>query len=372
MTNQEQDRLPDILEKVSELARKASGDDYLYRGEPQRYNEVSSSLFREYPDIEAERFNIEVVQQEILDEAKRFTRETNDDFILEQLQHFGYPTNQIDFTKDYLIALFFACDGHPEEDGRVILLSKAGRDDLKEPKTPANRVISQKSVFVRPSSGFIEAEDAVVIPKTLKRPILEYLDKNHGVNAPALFNDIHGFIKYYTVHRSAYVDFHTGLTYGRKKEYSKAIEHFSKAIERNPQMFPAYVNRGIAYRFMGNYISAIRDHEKAIELNPNSPQAYNSKGVTYRQQGRYELAIQDFTKAIELNSDYGTAYGNRGLSSLFLGDWGNGESDLSRAQSLGFNIVSAFSREFGGVADFERNFKVQFPENIMKMLTHEQ
>ena len=218
MTNREQDRLPDILGKISELAQKASGDDYLYRGEPQRYNEVSSSLFREYPDIEVERFNIEVVQQEILDEAKRFTRETNDDFILEQLQHFGYPTNQIDFTKDYLIALFFACDGHPEEDGRVILLSKAGRDDLKEPKTPENRVISQKSVFVRPSSGFVEPSDAIVIPQGLKEPILAYLDRFHGVNKAALFNDLHGFIKYNRVHESAYVEFYRGLTLATEGE----------------------------------------------------------------------------------------------------------------------------------------------------------
>ena len=218
MTNQEQDRLTEVLQKISELAQRAAYGDYLYRGEPEHYKRVSSSLYREYSDIEAEYFDVKVVQEEMLQEAKRFIRETNEDVILEQLQHFGYPTNQIDFTKDYLIALFFACDGQPEEDGRVTLLSKTGRDDLKEPKTPENRVIAQKSVFVRPPDGFVEPSDTVVIPQELKEPILAYLDRFHGVNEAALFNDLHGFIKYHRVHESAYVEFYRGLSLASRGE----------------------------------------------------------------------------------------------------------------------------------------------------------
>ena len=218
MTNQEQDRLTEVLQKISELAQRAAYGDYLYRGEPEHYKRVSSSLYREYSDIEAEYFDVKVVQEEMLQEAKRFIRETNEDVILEQLQHFGYPTNQIDFTKDYLIALFFACDGQPEEDGRVTLLSKTGRDDLKEPRTPENRVIAQKSVFVRPPDGFVEPSDTVVIPQELKEPILAYLDRFHGVNEAALFNDLHGFIKYHRVHESAYVEFYRGLSLASRGE----------------------------------------------------------------------------------------------------------------------------------------------------------
>ena len=219
MTNQGQDRLTEVLQKINELVQKAAAyGDYLYRGEPECYERVSSSLYREYSDIEAEYFDVKVVQEEMLQEAKRFIRETNEDVILEQLQHFGYPTNQIDFTKDYLIALFFACDGQPEEDGRVTLLSKTGRDDLKEPRTPENRVIAQKSVFVRPPDGFVEPSDTVVIPQELKEPILAYLDRFHGVNEAALFNDLHGFIKYHRVHESAYVEFYRGLSLASRGE----------------------------------------------------------------------------------------------------------------------------------------------------------
>ena len=47
--------------------------------------------------------------------------ETVDFEILTEIQHYGGKTNLIDFTTDYLIALFFACDGHHDKEGRIIM-----------------------------------------------------------------------------------------------------------------------------------------------------------------------------------------------------------------------------------------------------------
>ena len=53
-------------------------------------------------------------------------------------------------------------------------------------------------------------------------------------------------------------------------------------------------------------------------------------------------------------------------------DWDNAESDLERAKSLRFDIVSAFSGRFVSVAEFEQNYSVQLPDNIEAMLTPKQ
>ena len=338
MTNKEQDRLPDVLEVINELARKAARGNYLYRGEPKCYKRVSSSLYRQCAKTMADNFDVTIVQEEILKEAKRFIREEDDDVILEQLQHFGYPTNLIDFTRDYHIALFFACDSQAENDGRVILLNRVGREDLREPKTPENRVIAQKSVLVRPSKGFVEPDDTVVIPKGLKRPILEYLDRSHGVNASAIFNDLHGFIKYQRAHESAYGKFYSGLT---------------------------QQNRGQDAR-------ALRSYSRSIALNSRASAPFNNRGGIYWRQGKYKRAIKEFNKAIEVEPLNSLAHYNRGLSMLSTEEWGNAVSDLFHAQSLGFDIASAFSGEFGSVANFERDYNVQLPENIRAMFTPKQ
>ena len=348
MTNQRHDgqpsieRLSDVLGKIAELAEKAADGDYVYRGEPKYYDIVSSTLYRQYPEFETGELDIEVVQQEILEKAKNFVRQTKEDDILTQLQHFGYPTNLIDFTADYNIALFFACYSEPEENGRVILLEKTGYLKFYEgPMDPENRVIAQKSVLVRSSDGFVEPSDVVVIPHQLKASIMRHLDKYHGVNDTAVFNDIHGFIRYHSA-QSANVEVSAGLTHGRKEEYSEAIGRFSKAVEINPQLYTAFYYRGLAYMRQGDTDLAIQDYVRAIELAPKAAQVYNERGFAYRQRGDSSLAIQDFTRAIELNPDYATAYYNRGVSYRLQGDYALAIQDLTRTAELNSDFAPAY------------------------------
>ena len=101
------DKLDEVLKVVGLLARRSSGGDYIFRGEPECYERVSSSLYRHYQNIEAGSFDIEIVQREILIEAKKYVRETDEFEILTQLQHYGGKTNLIDFTTDSFTALFF-------------------------------------------------------------------------------------------------------------------------------------------------------------------------------------------------------------------------------------------------------------------------
>ena len=59
------------------------------------------------------KFDYDVIQESYLRDARRYGGNLyQDDFELaSQLQHLGGNTNLIDFTKDCLVALFFACDG---------------------------------------------------------------------------------------------------------------------------------------------------------------------------------------------------------------------------------------------------------------------
>ena len=69
---------------------------------------VSSGLYRLCPDSVNEAFDIARVEQEMAESAQQYTTLIDDDEILTEIQHFGGATNLIDFTNDYLIALFFA------------------------------------------------------------------------------------------------------------------------------------------------------------------------------------------------------------------------------------------------------------------------
>ena len=365
--------LDSVLEIIGELARKAQGKIYIFRGEHKPHARVSSSLYRRYEDIKANSFDIEVVQKEILDRAKSYTRytgETDEAEILSVLQHNGGETNLIDFTTDYLIALFFACDGEPDYPGRVIMLSESGAGyEITESSQPAHRVIAQKSVFIRPSSGYVEPDDVLTIESLLKPPILDYLRNNHGISTETIYNDLHGFIRHQRIHQSAYVEFFKGVTSDNRGDNFQAIEDFSRAIALNSQFVNAYRGRASAYSSLGNYVAAIQDYQSALALNSENPHIYNGMGITRHKMGNYEAANQLYSKAIEFSPD-AIYYCNRGESWIHLGDWDKAREDFAAAKEKapGFDIAKSFRNDYKDVADFELQTDLKLPEDLAQLL----
>ena len=358
-----QDALNAVLEIIGKIAEKSVNGNYIYRGEPKYYDKVSSTLYRQYEDdIEAERFEIEVAQGEMLKDAEDYIHETDKEFeILTQLQHYGGKTNLIDFTTDYLIALFFACDGFFDEPGRVILLGEGAQreNQVKKPRSVINRVRDQKSIFARPPKGFIEIEsdDAINIPEWLKQPILKHLEKYHGISTKTIYNDLHGFIRVQDLYQSVYTEFFKGLTCHSRKQYDKAIEHYSEALRQNPRIVAAYTNRGVAYSDKGDFDRAIKDCNKAIDIDPDYAEAYINRGAAYSGKGDYDRAIADYTKAIELNPDFAEAYNNRGAAYQRKGDYDRAIRDCNKAIDIDSNYAEAYNNRgavYIGKGDIDR------------------
>ncbi len=212
-----QKSLSEVFQKIQEIAAACTDSDFIYRGEPQCYEKVSSSLWRECrKEIGAEEFDIEAIQKQMLEAAKDYTREEDDFEILTELQHYGGHTNLIDFTTDSHIALFFACESYFNKSGRIILLKRTEgyENHIKLPRNPQNRIIAQKSVFVRPPKGFLEREQHIVIdiPQSLKESMLDYLQKHHGISTQTVYNDLHGFIRNQSAHQSTYIEVYKSET----------------------------------------------------------------------------------------------------------------------------------------------------------------
>ena len=365
-----QSDLSRVLEKICHLAERSAHGDYIFRGEPKHYPKVASSLYREYQyDIEVDDFDIELVEKEILDKAKKYVDTTDEFEILIELLHHGGNTNLIEFTTDSHIALFFACDGSPSEDGRVILEK---RDSvvgyLEQPREPKNRVISQKSIFLRPPKGFINPDEVIAIPADLKLPILEHLRKSHGISTETIYNDLHGFIINRSIHEGAYTQFHKGRASYKRADaarnwnekltwYERAVVHYTEALELKPDFPEGYNNRGTVYADAGDFDRAIQDHNMAIELKSDYASAYNNRGIAYYSKGNFDRAIRDYHKAIELKSDYASAYNNRGIAYSKQGELEKTIQDLSKAIKLNPGHAGAYNnlgRAYGIKGEYEK------------------
>ena len=329
----QKDHLNDILRVINEIATISATANYIFRGEPQCYDEVSSTLYRAFRDLvfDLGAVDMEIAQREVLDHARSFTDRTDELEILSELQHYGGKTNLIDFTADYLIALFFASDGFPESDGRLLLLERTDERNhyILEARNPGNRILAQKSIFVCPPSGTIEPDYTIIIPRRIKQPLQDYLRRLHGISTEKIYNDLMGFIRYHNLHDSFFGELTAGLLADTKEE---AIEHFGKAIALNPQSVKAYRSRGnaqrdnedlegtkayvygargIAHADSWDLDRAIQDYNTALELDPNDASVYRNRGLAFIQKRVMDRARRDLDKAIELSPEYATAYNDR-------------------------------------------------------------
>ena len=386
-----QDVPDEVWQKIREIADKSVSEGYIYRGEAKFHPKVCSGLYRPYLKSEIEAPDIIGSQNVILEEVRRYLPEISalgDDEILTQLQHYGCKTNLIDFTSDYLIALFFACedsDSQRQQDGRVILLRRkplsATYRVIKTLRT-VSRVESQKSILVESPTGFVEPACIVKIPKGLKRPMLDFLKRCHDISAERIYNDLHGFIKWQGIlphalesrqAKRAGEEQRKAVAEKREKDAKAAEEKFdahdyaASVLALNARNYEDRAQFQFGY---GMYDSVAADYTELIELKPENVMAYRDRGLAYSEDigvdGTLNAALADYNKAIDLDPNQPIFYFERAIIRLRRQEWAEARADLEAAGNRGANIEGLFNQE---IRDFEKRYDVVLPKEIAEMLT---
>lgn len=293
------------LEKIiSSIENVHTSGEYLYRGENREYENVSSSMFRmtrslvdlieHQPRFVSEvhtlplSYNIDdgkkeaairvssinfneinvygipplpVHRQKLLENPDLLMESMEKEFELEfrsranrvyelgesdiqsEIQHHLGKTRRVDMTKCPYIALFFACYGSGNHDGRLMYFSN---DELKSfgelnyPKYANNtRFKNQESVLFIPKDGYIQPskEKMILIPKHLKIPILLWLDKKKDISNRTMYNDTLGLIENQKILETYYDAYNKSITLTTDQtidDYQKRINTLNEAIDFIP------------------------------------------------------------------------------------------------------------------------------------------
>ena len=315
-----------------------------------------------------------------------FNESISDLELLAHLQHQGAATGLIDFTRQPLVALWFACHESLDTDGAIYVLDRSRteeiskREDLRdktiqsiyakdtlwswEPSAHDNRMAAQSSVFVL---GVPEiAQDKwkkIIVRKGSKSDILTQLETMYGINEEELFADFPGYAvanasnKTFDVKRSirywqeqielasedkATAHFNCGVAYHAIKDFENAIEQYNKTIRLNPNSAVAYNHRGNAKNSRGEHKDAITDYNEAIRLKPDLAIAYINRGVAKRSRGEHKDAITDYNEAIRLKPDLAIAYINRGVAKRGLDYYEKAINDYNEAIILKPDFALAY------------------------------
>ena len=368
-----QNRPSTVNEIIAVILKKSSSGNYIFRGEAECYEKVSSGLYRAYSgyamgirakniprairaseeemlsDAKAyldEPDNSEILSQlqrgivdpdvvplpgleTILARAQAFLGKSTDFKILASLQHYGLKTNLIDFTTNPLVALFFACNSSFDEDGRIIVLERQLTEDfcIKEAPPIIRQAVSQRSILVEAHKGFIIGPYEVIrIDKCLKIHVQNYLEKSYGISTKGVYGDIHGFIRTYDIYPDPYRKLFDGQACfdnavsaeepeGQLQGYEKAIRIFTEILGINSNFPDAYLNRGEVHFKLGEHYLDANEKDKA--------------------KREYDKAITDYKAVIAQGPDYADAYAGRGKVYNIMRKFDAAARDFNKAISLG-------------------------------------
>ena len=355
-------KLTSYEEKLVEAVSDWGEDTVLiFRGQANCKWPLNSSADRRLPGQGTAPGLIEYLTKTLIEPARlegyahRQDKELNDLELLAALQHQGAATCLIDFTANFHIALWFACQDDTEV-GRVFVVNRGDIHTFEEvtperatdsieklfqrhtpleqpisldeqakvnywkPPPIENRILVQHSCFIFSAQPIKEKTYKTLdIPKEEKKELRMMLQKFYGVERQTMFRDFAGFAGSHghdqpLSYKTSEQWFQDANSHFQKGEYELAIANYNKAIELNSNFADAYNNRGLAKAGRGEHRKAIKDYDEAISFNSRHASAFNSRGVSKACLKQYDEAIKDFNAAIKIDPMYMGAYYNRGLA----------------------------------------------------------
>lgn len=101
------------------------------------------------------------------------------------------------------------------------------------------------------------------------------------------------------LHRSVLL-YNIAQVYGALREFDKAVEYYSAAMEYDPNYSEYFNERGNAYLNLGRCGEAIADYHRAIELSGPFQEVWTNLGQAYKRMGRFREAAHAYSQALDL------------------------------------------------------------------------
>ncbi len=127
-----------------------------------------------------------------------------------------------------------------------------------------------------------------------------------------------------------------------KKDRDRALSDCNQAIQIDPVLAAAHVNRGNIYLNKADFDRAFDDFNEAVRLDPKSGWAYCARGEFYKNKGDFDHAMADLSESIRLEPNYAMAYFFRSELYKSKGDFDHAMADLNESIRLDPNYAMAY------------------------------
>jgi tetratricopeptide (TPR) repeat protein len=155
----------------------------------------------------------------------------------------------------------------------------------------------------------------------------------------------------------AEVEFQAAMKFMQPGQYQNAIPRFTRAIQIH-EMASAYLERGVAHRYLGHADQAIGDFQRAIDLDASLARAYSSLGSIYRDRGDTKSAVEQFSKSLAISPNVDAMF-ERGEMYEAIGEHQKAIDDFTAAidgirdAPYIYRARSLAKRNLGDIAGYE-------------------
>lgn len=128
--------------------------------------------------------------------------------------------------------------------------------------------------------------------------------------------------------------FSVGLAAAGEGDHQRAIDHFGRAVAKDPKLHAAYDSRAVSLLQLGRLDDAVADARRAAELAPTDAGVINNLALILCAAGRLEEGMAAFDAVLRLDPRYVRAFFNRGNARVRTGDFVGALADFDRALEI--------------------------------------
>ncbi|UQD71693.1 caspase family protein [Bradyrhizobium japonicum] len=119
-----------------------------------------------------------------------------------------------------------------------------------------------------------------------------------------------------------------------KRDYDRAIEALSSAIDLDPDNVGAINLRGLSHERKGEDDLAMADYNLAIQKRANFGYAYNNRGTIHLRRGALQSALDDFNLSIKYTPTFLLGWTNRARMRTLNRDFDGAIADFAAAEKI--------------------------------------
>ncbi|WP_445218024.1 caspase family protein [Bradyrhizobium sp. Pa8] len=119
-----------------------------------------------------------------------------------------------------------------------------------------------------------------------------------------------------------------------KRDYDRAIEALSSAIDLDPDNVGAINLRGLSHERKGEDDLAMADYNLAIQKRANFGYAYNNRGTIHLRRGALQSALDDFNLSIKYTPTFLLGWTNRARMRTLNKEFDGAIADFAAAEKI--------------------------------------